>query len=281
MATAGARHRGKDGPGAVQWLALGGAALVVLGLTFTLGILVGRQWARHTPPPVAGEPTRKAAPTSRRSGLTEVGTERAPQLQEKLTFYQTLTAPLGAVPPPRKGDAPAKPGAAAKARANPGRAPGRSDEPAPPRPAGTESQETTRPTPIEAQATDERQEARAELPFEPKGGRRAAGEERQEARAELPFEPKGGRRAAGEERQEARAEWTVQVGVFKSSQQAESVRKQLAAGGFAAQVTPMTADEGQLRYRVRVGAFRTREAAIRTAERVRSDRSLPTFVTAK
>lgn len=259
MATAGARHRGKDGPGAVQWLALGGAALVVLGLTFTLGLLVGRQWARHTPPPVAAEPARKAAPTSRRSGLTEVGTDRAPQLQEKLTFYQTLTAPLGAAPPPRKGDAPAKPGAAARARANPGRAPGRSDDAALPRPAGTESQETTRPTPIEAQASDERQAARAELPFEPKGGRRAA----------------------GEERQEARAEWTVQVGVFRSPQQAESVRRQLAAGGFAAQVVPMTADEGQLRYRVRVGAFRTREEAIRTAERVRSDRSLPTFVTAK
>jgi len=74
MATAGARHRGKDGPGAAQWLALGVAALVILGLTFTLGILVGRQWARHTPPQVAAEPTRKAAPTSRRSGLTELGT---------------------------------------------------------------------------------------------------------------------------------------------------------------------------------------------------------------
>ncbi|PYO55551.1 MAG: hypothetical protein DMD83_19060 [Candidatus Rokuibacteriota bacterium] len=43
----------------------------------------------------------------------------------------------------------------------------------------------------------------------------------------------------------------------------------------------MTIEDGQVRYRVRVGAFRTREEAVRTAERVRADRSLPTFVTAK
>jgi len=43
----------------------------------------------------------------------------------------------------------------------------------------------------------------------------------------------------------------------------------------------MTTEDGEVRYRVRVGTFRTREEAARMAERVRSDRSLPTFVTAK
>jgi len=46
MASA-ARRRGGGGPGGAQWMALGGAVLVILGLTFALGLLVGRQWARQ------------------------------------------------------------------------------------------------------------------------------------------------------------------------------------------------------------------------------------------
>src|SRR5712692_1669590 len=48
--------------------------------------------------------------------------------------------------------------------------------------------------------------SRAELIFEPRRCRRAAGEETGEARAELIFEPRRCRRAAGEETGEARAE---------------------------------------------------------------------------
>jgi len=177
--------------------------------------------------------------------LTEVGTERAPQ--EKLTFYQTLTAPLGAVPPSGKGEATAKPGAAAKARLNPEPAPERTDRPTQPRGTGSDGRLTS----VEAKAAEQRQEARGESTVGPGNG------------------------------QEAKSEWTVQVGVFKSSQQAAGVKKQLAESGFEAQVTPMTIEDGQLRYRVRVGTFRTKEEAVRTAERVRADRSLPTFVTAK
>jgi len=245
MATAGVGQR-VGGPRAPQWVALGVAALIILGLTFTLGMLVGRQWARQSQPAVASEPTRKAASVPRRGGLTEVGTERAPQ--EKLTFYQTLTAPLGAVPPSGKGEATAKPGVAAKARLNPEPAPERTDRPTLPRGTGPEK---ARLTSVEAKAAEPRQEARAESPVGPGNGH------------------------------EAKSEWTVQVGVFKSSQQAAGVKKQLAESGFEAQVTPMTIEDGQLRYRVRVGTFRTKEEAVRTAERVRADRSLPTFVTAK
>jgi len=241
----GVRQRGKGGPGAPHWVALGVAALIILGLTFTLGMLVGRQWARQNQPAVASEPTRKATSAPRRGGLTEVATERAPQ--EKLTFYQTLTAPLGAVPPSGKGEATAKPGVAAKARLGPEPAPERTDRPALPRGTGPERRLTS----VEAKAAEQRQEARGESTVGPGNG------------------------------QEARSEWTVQVGVFKSSQQAAGVKKQLAESGFEAQVTPMTIEDGQVRYRVRVGAFRTREEAVRTAERVRADRSLPTFVTAK
>ena len=269
MTTTGARNRGKGSPGRVAWVALGGGVLVILGLTFALGMLVGRQWARQTPPPVAAEPTRKAVP-ARRSGLNEVSADRAVPPQEKLTFYQTLTAPLGPVPVSGRAEITPKTPAPATARANmqptPERAkermPARGDEPAllPPRTsAGAENQDGPGLTSAEARA----------------------GGDHQGASAETRVEPRGGRRAAGEERHEANPEWTVQVGVFKSVQQAERVRSELTGHGFQAQVTPMTVDDGQFRYRVRVGAFKTKDEALRAAERVRSDRSLPTFVTAR
>ena len=113
MATTGARNRGKDRPGNLAWVALGGAVLVILGLTFALGMLVGRQWARQTPPALAAEPTRKAPP-ARRSGLSDLSADRPAAPQEKLTFYQTLTAPLGPVPVSGRADITPKTPPAAK-----------------------------------------------------------------------------------------------------------------------------------------------------------------------
>jgi cell division protein FtsN len=100
---------------------MGGGVIVVLVLTFALGIAVGRKWSPHREhDQTMAEPGRKpAAPAARRSGLTDPAPERLPQ--EKLTFYQTLTAPMSTVstvPPPTKVSVPAKP------------------EPATPRPAG-------------------------------------------------------------------------------------------------------------------------------------------------
>ena len=97
-----------SGPGTGQWMVLGGGLLVILVLTFALGLLVGRQWAR--PPVLASAPSvseaaRKAAtPPARRGGIAaETMADRAPESTEKLTFYQTLTEPLaaqGAAPRP-------------------------------------------------------------------------------------------------------------------------------------------------------------------------------------
>jgi cell division protein FtsN len=95
-----------SGPGPVQWLALGGAVLVMLCLTFALGLLVGRQWARQSASALiaTAEPTRKPAASPRRSGIAaETMADRVPEPTEKLTFYQTLTEPLdgpGAAPKP-------------------------------------------------------------------------------------------------------------------------------------------------------------------------------------
>jgi cell division protein FtsN len=88
-------------------MVLGGAVLVILGLTFALGLLVGRQWARQTASAVitsVAEPAKKPAATPRRGGIAaETMADRAPESTEKLTFYKTLTEPLdgpGAPPKP-------------------------------------------------------------------------------------------------------------------------------------------------------------------------------------
>jgi cell division protein FtsN len=72
--------------------------------------------------------------------------------------------------------------------------------------------------------------------------------------------------------------WAVQVGVFKGRQQAETAHRKLVEGGLQASVTPAMVD-GETRYRVRAGSYRTRAEAERVAERVRHDRALPTYIT--
>jgi len=106
MARSMTRQRVEGRPGAARWLLVGGGVIVVLVLTFGLGIAVGRKWSHHRElEQTAVEPARK--PVARRSGLTDPAPERPPQ--EKLTFYQTLTAPMTTVPAPAKMSVPAKP----------------------------------------------------------------------------------------------------------------------------------------------------------------------------
>ena len=101
-----ARRRGGGGPGPVQWLALGGAVLVMMGLTFALGLLVGRQWARQSASAVVAavaEPAKKPAAPARRGGIAaETTPERAPE--PTLTFYHTLTEPLDGAGAAPKGE---------------------------------------------------------------------------------------------------------------------------------------------------------------------------------
>jgi cell division protein FtsN len=225
--------------GTPQWIALGASALVILGLTFTLGALVGRQWARHSQPTLVADPARKVAPATRRSGLTEGASAQPPAAQEKLTFYKTLTAPLETTPFSAKPDTPAKPTAPSKSQAPPARVVGPGND---------------RVLPPRAEE-------------HPPAGSSTARTADQPDLAERPHA--------------ASAEWTVQVGVFGSAQQAVSVKRGLDQKGFEAHIAPMSSGDGQIRYRVRIGTFHSREEALREAERVRSERSLPTFVTAK
>jgi cell division septation protein DedD len=91
-----ARGRVKSGPGRIQWIALVSAGAVIMTLTFTLGVLVGRQWSRPVSVSASAESgARKIVPPGKRGGLSGADVEPAPAVDQKLTFYQTLTAPLG------------------------------------------------------------------------------------------------------------------------------------------------------------------------------------------
>jgi DedD protein len=232
-----ARRRAREGPGLGQWLALGTAVVVILGLTFALGLLVGRQLARQPASTVASvvsasEAARKATTPVRRSGIAqELMADRAPESTEKLTFYQTLTEPLNSPSAPRPEPKPV----AIKTPAS-----------APPTPA----------TPAPPVASLPPLASRAAEPARPKTADAAPGAP-------------------------ATSAWTIQVGAYKNQRQAEELRQQLTAAGLEAYVATRPAKEGQARFRVRIGTYRTREEATAAAERVRAQRSLTAFVTVK
>jgi cell division septation protein DedD len=86
-----------------QFAVLALTCLVLLSLSFLLGFLVGRRWA--------GSQQREAQvekETVLAGGRSTKGWElrRLPQIQERLTFYQTLTAPPGSTPPNLASKAP-------------------------------------------------------------------------------------------------------------------------------------------------------------------------------
>ncbi len=214
--------RHERGGGFIQRAGLVMAALAILALTFTLGILVGRQWGgRGAPaPPVAVEAAKKAPVVARRSGLIEAEGERPREVQEKLTFYQTLTAPMGPT------------GLSARARAAEDRS----------RASGSPSVSAPGAAPASIAPVTGAASAPVATPTS--------------------------------------ATWSVQVGAFRSRQQADGIQKQLAEAGFPVFQSAAATDDGQPRYRVRVGGARSRDEALRLAERVRARVPVTTFVTA-
>ena len=80
-------------------IALVSAGLVVVfGLVFILGILVGREIPSASRPAAAVAVPPPASP--RAAPTPEPGKEARTGMQEKLTFYQTLTSPTPDIPPP-------------------------------------------------------------------------------------------------------------------------------------------------------------------------------------
>ena len=209
MAAPTGRPRRKSGGGARRFFFLALSGLVILSLGFVLGVVVGQKWTRSRPLQARTEPARKP-PASARRALSDTEAVKPPQIQEKLTFYQTLTAPLGATPPAPKAEAP-------KAEAKP------------------------RP-PLEAAP-----------PLE--AGREAAAP------------PERG--------------YTVQVVAYRARPAADEMERKLREAGFDAYVATISGDDGRTTYRVRVGSFATRGEAQRMAERLKSERGLSPYVTAR
>jgi DedD protein len=263
-----ARRRVGGGAGGAQWMALGGAVLVILGLTFALGLLVGRQWARHTASAVVAgviESAKKPVTATRRGGIAaETMADRAPESTEKLTFYKTLTEPLDG--PASAPKAEAKPVAIRIPPATPSSLP----PPAPvapvmakPVPAPPPAQSVSLPPapakPADAKATDAKATDGGSA-----GAISGPPHTNTSASAAVPSVP-----------------YTIQVGAYKNRRQADDLRQQLASASLDAYVVTLAAQEGVARYRVRVGTYRSREEAASAAERLRTQRSLTTFVTPK
>ncbi len=225
MAAPKARPRRKSGGRAPRFFFLVLSGLMILSLGFVLGVVVGQKWTRNRPLQAGTEPARKPQASARRA-LSETEAVKPPQIQEKLTFYHTLTAPLGATPPPPKAEAP-------KADA---------------RPREEAGKERTR-----AEGTGARPPPEAAPPVET--GREAA----------APPEPG----------------YTVQVVAYRTRPAAEEMERKLREGGFEAYVVSISGDDGRTTYRVRVGSFATRGEAQQMAERLRSERSLSPYVTAR
>jgi cell division protein FtsN len=74
--------------------------------------------------------------------------------------------------------------------------------------------------------------------------------------------------------------FTVQVGAFKTRDQAEAMRARLAGAGHDAYIADFEGPPGA-RFRVRVGAFATRDEARHVAERLAAERKSATFVTTR
>jgi cell division protein FtsN len=158
-----------------------------------------------------------------------------------LTFYQELTAPLSSPPPPAKSKPP---------RVEPPRL------------------ETPRADAVRA-------DTRAEAPRAEKSDKPAAAPQADAVAAAVPATPPAPAKPAP-----GQTTFTVQVAAYKAREPADALRAKLAAAGYEAFVVQVDTP-GSARYRVRVGAFSTRESAQQVAERIVGERSLPAFVTSR
>jgi cell division septation protein DedD len=158
-----------------------------------------------------------------------------------LTFYQELTAPLSSPPPPAKSKPP---------RVEPPRL------------------ETPRADAVRA-------DTRAEAPRAERSDKPAAAPQADAVAAAVPATPPAPAKPAP-----GQTTFTVQVAAYKAREPADALRAKLAAAGYEAFVVQVDTP-GSARYRVRVGAFSTRESAQQVAERIVGERSLPAFVTSR
>lgn len=190
MAQRPKRTAGGSGGGAGTLLVVVGC-LATLGATFGLGVVAGRAWPHL---PFARSESVAKAPRGREREA------RAPEAPPTLTFYQELTAPLTAPPPPK----PAKPARAEAPKA-----------------------EAPRPEPARAEAPREPAKAEPAKGFTVQVGAYKTREPAEGLRARL--------QAAGHEAYVAETDgaagvrFRVRVGVFASREAAQEAAERIAA----------------------------------------------------
>lgn len=240
-------------------LCFGIGCLVVLVVTFTLGVAAGRRWPSGLPlPGLGGAPAATAAAPAATAGVkSERDTARRAEGRSLdkgktttdappvLTFYRELTAPLTPPTPPTRGvvTRDVRPAETVKLA--------ETTKPAQ-RPA-----ETVRPVTSDASAVVEAP------PRETVAAAVAAG-------------ASGASASVGV----SGPRFTVQVGAFRGRAQAEALRARLAERGQDVDLTEGEAT-GVTQYRVRVGTFATRAAAREAAARLGAERQLATYVTTR
>jgi cell division septation protein DedD len=234
--TATTKGRGRRGGGTLQWIALLTAATIIMGLTFTLGILVGRQWRRPASVTATVESgARKTVPPGKRGGLAGADVDPPQMDQKQLTFYQTLTAPLG------RGSADAAPRHVDKARAASAAEPARSDAHAP-SPTYTSRSEPVveKPATADSASADMRPRAAAE-PVGPWAVQAAAFKTQAQADALQKQLKQAGFDAyvASATTSDGHANYRVRIGTFKSKVEAQRVAERVRGErSLAAFITP-------------------------------------------
>jgi DedD protein len=222
--------------------------IALLGVTFGLGMFVGRTWP--TWPSVLA---RAGESAGRRDGRSE---RRPVQSAPAFTFYQELTAPLTA--PPVNAPKPAKPAPpAAPVPTRPALAPA-----VPARDAGASAVAPAIEAPSGASVTASASAVASNPPSAPPtatGG------------------PAAKTPALADSASAAR--FTIQVGAFKDRPPAEALRATLALYGHEVYIAESDVDGA--RFRVRVGAYATRDEARAVAARIAAERHVATYVTTR
>jgi len=229
------RGRGRRGGGTLQWIALLTAATVIMGLTFTLGILVGRQWSRPASVTATVESgARKTVPPGKRGGLAGADVDPPQMDQKQLTFYQTLTAPLG------RGSADAAPRHVEKARAVSASEPARSEAHAP-SPTYTSRSEPVVEKPASDSASADKGPRAAAEPVGPWAVQAAAFKTQAQADALQKQLKQAGFDAyvASTTTSDGHANYRVRIGTFKSKAEAQRVAERVRGErSLAAFITP-------------------------------------------
>ena len=235
--TGTARGRARGRTGALQWIALLAAGTVIMGLTFTLGVLVGRQWSRPASATGALESgARKTVPPGKRGGLSGADVEPQQVDQKQLTFYRTLTAPLG------RGSADASQRHEDKTKASPAPEPARAEAPAaPPYPYASRGEMVVEKPAIDSAGVGEKASQATAEPTGPWSVQAAAFKTQAQADALQKQLKQAGfdayvTSAAGSDGQ---TNYRVRIGTFKSKAEAQRIAERVRGErSLAAFITP-------------------------------------------